>query len=389
MQSLEESLSNEIAGTWYYVDPTDGSNSADGLTLATALKDIQTAYGKCVSGAGDGIRVYSRGTTGAGTTSYLDTPLTWSKWGITVVGISAPTKMSQRSRVSNVVRTTGAITTIAFPSSTTITDSDEGFLTAGFEVGNLIEIDTTSNVNDGQEIITAVTAGTITCGGATFTIEVAGTTLSTTIASYVTHLIEVSGSNNTFINLQMFNSDPNVLGVGALLLTGNRNAFISCHVYGAGHATPAAAAGAYDLRLSGANENTFYGCVFGGNTTERSGLSGNILYGAAGAQNKFVDCEIYCHSAASGKGAIKTEGATSLNGMEVYTRCRFIAWKPNGAPALASAFIGTKPNSGYFLMDACSLFGWAAWDDQAGNDTVYVANSAAVATGAGGIATTV
>ncbi len=390
MQSMEESLSNEIAGTWYYVDPTDGDNSADGLTKATALKDIQTAYGKCVSGAGDGIRIYSRGITSAGTTSYIDIPLTWSKHGITVIGIAAPTMMSGRARISNKVRTTGAITTIAFSADTiSITDSAEGFITAGFKVGMLIEIDTTSNTNDGQEIITAVTAGTITCSGATFTEETAVTAGSTTIASYITHLIEVSGNNNTFINLHMASYDPNVLAVGSLLLSGNRNAFIQLHVVGAAHATPAAATGAYDLRLNGANENTFYGCVFGANQIPRTAANGNILYGAAGSQNKFIDCEIYCQSNTAGKGAIKTEGATSLNGMEVYTRCRFIAWKPNGAPSLTSAFIGTKPNSGYFLMDACSLFGWAAWDSVAGNDTVYVANSAAVAAGAGGIATSV
>jgi hypothetical protein len=40
-------------------------------------------------------------------------------------------------------------------------------------------------------------------------------------------------------------------------------------------------------------------------------------------------------------------------------------------------------------MDCCSLVGWAAWDSVGGNDMVYVANSAAVAAGAGGIATTV
>ncbi len=390
MQSMEESLSNEIAGTWYYVDPTDGDNSADGLSLATALKDIQTAYGKCVSGAGDGIRVYSRGTTVGGTSSLLDTPLTWSKWGITVIGIAAPTRMSQRARISNVNRTTGSITTIAFSADTiSITDSAEGFLTAGFEVGNLIEIDTNSNTNDGQEIITAVTAGTITCSGATFTEETAVTAGATVIDTYMTHMIEVSGSNNLFINLHILNEDSNVLSVGAVKVTGNRNAFINIHMYGAVHATPAVATGAYDLEIDSGEENSFYGCVFGSDTIPRAGASAHIRFDGGALRNVFEGCEIRSYSATAGHGAIMSVDATAFSGIQVFRDCRFLNWNENGIVNLDSAFIGTKPNSGAILIDGCSLVGWTAWDSVAGNDMVYVANAAAVATGAGGIATVV
>jgi hypothetical protein len=78
-----------------------GSSGNSGESIYAPLDSIATAYGKCTSGAGDGIILWSYGTTTAATTSYLTSALTWSKHGITTVGICAPTMMSQRARVAN------------------------------------------------------------------------------------------------------------------------------------------------------------------------------------------------------------------------------------------------------------------------------------------------
>lgn len=90
-----------IAGQWFFVDPTSGSSGASGLDPVNAVDSIVTAYGLCTSGAGDGICLISRGVTTAGTTSYLTAALDWTKWGITVFGVCAPTRFSQRSRIAN------------------------------------------------------------------------------------------------------------------------------------------------------------------------------------------------------------------------------------------------------------------------------------------------
>jgi len=89
-----------ILGQWYFVDPTNGSALSNGKSPNAALDSIETAYGKCTSGAGDGICVFSAGTTSAGTTSYLTDTITWSKHGITVYGVAAPTFYNMRARVS-------------------------------------------------------------------------------------------------------------------------------------------------------------------------------------------------------------------------------------------------------------------------------------------------
>jgi hypothetical protein len=87
-----------IRGTWYYVDGDDGADTRSGKTPALAVKTISTAYGKCVTGRGDGIVLLSRTISG---TSYSVTEtarLTWAKYGITVFGVAAPNGYFGRAR---------------------------------------------------------------------------------------------------------------------------------------------------------------------------------------------------------------------------------------------------------------------------------------------------
>jgi len=91
-----------IRGTWYFVDPYAGSDTGrTGKSLAQAFATLTKAYTACTSGRGDGIAVYSGGITTANTSTYLSAVLDWTKWGITVVGICAPTRMAQRARIAN------------------------------------------------------------------------------------------------------------------------------------------------------------------------------------------------------------------------------------------------------------------------------------------------
>lgn len=379
-----------IRGEWYYVDPTSGNNTSGDGSSTHPFADVQTAYAACSSGAGDGIVLLSRGTgTASQTTSYLDQPLVWSKHGITTIGVSSGTRLYGRARIANVARTTGALTTIAFPTATTITDSANGFITAGFEVGNVLRVTTTEGTNSGTgHTITAVTAGVITCAASTFTVQTAATAGESTINSYNAEMIIVSGSNNAFYNIHVGNFSSDAAALGCLKVTGHRNNFVNCHFIGAGHAAPAAETGAYDLELNAGQENTFERCTFGTDTIIRAAANGNIRFDTNVWRSRFYECEVLCYSETAGKGAILSVDATALEGIQVFRDCQFLLWNTNGIGTSTSAFIGTKPTSGAILMDNCSLVGWAAWDSVGGNDMVYVVNSDATASGAGGIATT-
>ncbi|RDE12125.1 MAG: hypothetical protein C4K49_10610 [Candidatus Thorarchaeota archaeon] len=392
LDSFEGFLPSMVRGTWYFVDPTAGDNAADGLTPDTAVKDIVAAYAKCVDGAGDGIVLMSAGTTSAGTTSYLKQTLTWAKSGITVLGLASGTRRASRARIAS-KEITSSGTTFA-QAANAITRETGSFVTDGWVVGMKGYIADSGSNNGATFTVTSVDALSLGVSE-TLNVQTKAQTVSCVLTSYLPSDITVSGSNNAFFNVSIGNYGSQVGSLGGVKVTGARNYFDRVHMLGACHATPAAQTGAYDLDLGdGGEENTFERCTFGSNTIIRAAANGNISFSGSSAatapdRNAFYDCDILSYSDTAGKGAIISNGATSMQGVTVFARCRFMNWNDNGIGALTSAFIGTKPTSGAILIDACSLVGWSAWDSVAGNDMVYVANSAAVASGGGGIATTV
>jgi len=379
-----QDLYSPVRGTVLYVDPYGAGTN----TVASRKDPVDNLYdihsnSLVTSGQGDRIIVYSGGTTSAHTTSYMDIELPWAYHNTRISGIAAPTRQFGRARVSNKERTTGAITTIAFPTTTTITDSAEGFLTAGFAVGQTILIDTTSNTNDGTATITAVTAGTITCSGSTFTPEDAATAGSTTIISYQANLMTISGDNNLIENMHFANYGTSTNSVGAVKVTGNRNCFIGCHFYGMGHATAAANASGYDVLLDGAEETTFINCTFGSDTIIRAAANGNLLLDGGVWRARFYNCEFYSYSATAGKGAVKSADATAFSGIQLFKDCVFLNWNPNGIAAIDDVFIGTDATSGDCVVIGGGSAGYTGW-----GAATYIGLPTFAASGAGGIATT-
>jgi hypothetical protein len=324
----------------------------------------------------------SAGTTTAETTSYLKKPLTWSKSGITVVGLAAPVRMYGRARIANTVITSASMTDCS-QGVHTIDRLTGSFLTDGWEVGMTGKIVDSGANNGATFTVTGVTALSITVSE-TLTEQAATATVSTTITNYLVNLITVSGSNNAFYNVHAGNFSADALSVGGIKVTGNRNYFGNSHFIGAGHATPGATTGAYDLEINGGQENTFERSVFGTDTILRAAANGNIRIDGGVWRTWFVDCDIMSNSATSGKGAVMFVDADCCSGVQTFTRTRFINWNDNGISDSTAAFIGTGPTSGAALIDNCVLLGYAAWD---ATGKVYVGNSAYVASGAGGIAT--
>jgi len=375
-----------IRGTWYFVDPTSGSAGNNGLSPGGAFSSVKDAYEACADGAGDGIVLMSAGTTSAATTSYLKKTLTWAKSGITVIGLAAPTRMYGRARIANVEVTTPANTTIAHAAHA-ITRETGSFLADGWEVGMTgVTVDSGSN-NGASFTIEAVSALSMTITE-TFNVQAKASVGSCVMTSYVDDLVAVSGSNNLFENVHIGNWSSHAKSLGGLKVSGNRNAFIGCHIVGAGHATPGAVTTARSLLIDGAQETTFERCTIGTDTVLKAAANAEIVFDGGAWRTAFYDCDVICYSATAGKGAIKSMDATALSGIHKFTRCRFSMWNENGMTSDDdgdSLFIGTAPTSGAIWMDASSELGWAAWDATAGNDRVYTSNGA-VHAATGGIA---
>lgn len=314
-----------IIGTYYHVCPGNasilnyqgnqvvGNNGNDGLTPETPLADANEAYTRCTSGAGDGIVLWSYGTTTAATSTYLSAGITWSKHGITMVGVCAPGATTHRSRITNAS--------------------------------------------------TALTLAT---------------------------LLNVTGNNNTFLNLFVGNYGSGAAALGGVDVSGSRNYFGNCHLVGAGHTTPAQLTGSYSLQLTGAKENTFERCVIGLDTVDQDGsqaATGVVKFASDCQTNFFRECTVlsYWSYANAICGAIHNVGAgDGITRHQYWINCRFANFKlgliTTNPPA--SLVVGTAPNNGvHWMTGSTAMLGYAAYDSVIANDRVFVSVPASNATG--------
>ncbi len=89
-----------IHGTWYFVNPQDGSDNRSGRSPDLAFDGVEAAYTAVDTDKGDGICLLSQGDSTADTTSYLTAAITWAKNNITMCGVAAPTRYAGRARIS-------------------------------------------------------------------------------------------------------------------------------------------------------------------------------------------------------------------------------------------------------------------------------------------------
>lgn len=97
-----------LTGTWYFLDPATGSDGNDGLSPESPLSTLAFAYTKTKDGNNDVIVLIGDGTTAA--TARLSAQLVWAKNATHLIGVTAPSMVAQRARISTAV---GATTNIA------------------------------------------------------------------------------------------------------------------------------------------------------------------------------------------------------------------------------------------------------------------------------------
>jgi hypothetical protein len=347
-----------IKGNWYFVDPKNGTAAAGG-TADCPVNNIKLAYDLCSDGAGDGIVLLSGGTTSAHTTSYLTQLLTWSKSAITVVGVAAPVSMGGRARVANkTVTTTATLTAVA---DTSISRAAGSFVTDGWVAGMKF----ISNVNAAAVTVDTVSALVMTVTG-TLTVGE-----HTSITSVMPNLINVSGSNNSFYNVQLYNGGTNALEIGGTIVSGERNYFANCHIMGGVGA--ATSANNNSLTLTG-SECNFEGCTIGTNTfAQGNNAAAEVILSGAVKRNKFIDCEIVGYvSAGTAHGAVKSVG-TSGGMSTVFKNCLFNYAVSTTTPAAAHLVSGS--NDPIILM-GCAAAKVTAWGTYAYSSMVAPAASA-------------
>lgn len=355
-----------IRGQWFFVDPTGGASTSDGRTIDSAVDAMKSAYDK--AGDGDGIVLLSYGATSAATTSYLTQKLAWTKNGITVVGIGAPIGMFGRARVANkTITTTASLTAVA---NTSISRATGSFVADGWVAGMKF----ITNVDSAAITVVSVSALVITVTG-TLTVGA-----HTSMTSIMTDLIEVSGSNNRFYNVNFWNGGTNALEIGGAIVSGHRNYFSKCHFVGGAGAT--AAATHYSLKWDACQENVFDDCTMGTDTVDRGDNADVELWiSGACARNRMNKPEFLSYvSAGTAHGAVKLDGTSGGRGT-IFVDPIFNSLTSVTTPA--AIFLTNGSNDKIGLVNP-SIFNFTA---VGATGLVYSTGVTPTASGAGGIAT--
>ena len=298
-----------------------GSSSNSGENIAAPLDSIATAYTKCTSGAGDGIILWSYGTTTAMCSSYLSSAMTWSKHGITTVGIGSPTTSGQRARVANASTATGLANLI------TVTGNNNQFINTQFlQAGSA--------------------AGALGC-------------------------VDVTGLRNTFVNCDMQN-----VGAASVLLTGHYtlqmngpaedNAFYHCTI----GQTSTDEDGSYvvtgTIKLTGIS----------------GGASGNVQ---SNVFERCRIKSYYSYAASTSGLIHMVGSGDSIDRDQFFRDCSFVNFKlsaPMTTPP-AAMVVGTAPNNGVICLEGQTFMkGYTAYA-AASYGRVFIASGPTAGTAGG------
>lgn len=94
-------------GNVWHVKPGSGADGQDGKTAATAVATLSKALSLATADQNDIILLYSEDNSASGTTDYQSSTLTWNKDGVHLIGVTAPTAVSQRARIAQLSTATG------------------------------------------------------------------------------------------------------------------------------------------------------------------------------------------------------------------------------------------------------------------------------------------
>jgi hypothetical protein len=154
-------------------------------------------------------------------------------------------------------------------------------------------------------------------------------------AADLTSVITVSGTGCLFANLKITNLGDADTDQGTLLVSGGRNAFINVMVGGMGHATPAARAGSYSVKVTG-EENYFERCTIGLTTIVRAAANAELWI--TGIRTRVVDCDIRSNSVTAGKFLVKIDNTAGDMRDTIFQDVLFYNYATNWAAKIDNAF---------------------------------------------------
>lgn len=193
------------------------------------------------------------------------------------------------------------------------------------------------------------------------------------------YIVDFQGSGCIVKNIQFFQGNDAASDSGAVIVSGSRNHFLNCFFAGMGHATAAARAGSYSLKVTGA-ENAFERCTVGLASMLRAAANAELWLTGECNRNKFIDSEIVSWSVTAGKFLVKLD-ASAVPYTLTFRNCIFNNLNSNNGASgtvLTNAMSDAATPFHQIIVHNCVGCGFTGWAD-----TVTYLFSAAPAPNAG------
>lgn len=182
-------------------------------------------------------------------------------------------------------------------------------------------------------------------------------------------LLTISGSGNTFLNLQFGTFvDNNIL----VTVSGSRNYFGSVHFAGIGDDTAGDDTAARSLVLSGAGECRFVDCTVGLDTVTRSVANASLELTGSCDRNRFENCLFPMFADNAGALFIKATTGNCYQRFVIFDGCIFLNAVDGSSTTITAGISNGGTGNGTVFMRDCWMRG--ATDMCNTYTNVYVTN---------------
>ncbi len=192
------------------------------------------------------------------------------------------------------------------------------------------------------------------------------TRLVGTTAVDSSYIVDFQGNGCIVKNIQFFQGNDAAADSGAVIVSGSRNHFVNCFFAGMGHATAAARAGSYSLKVTGA-ENCFERSTIGLASMCRTAANSELWLTGECNRNQFRDCDIVSWSVTAGKFLVKLD-ASAVPYTLTFRDCIFSNLNSNNGASgtvLTDAITDSASAMHHIYLHNCLGEGFTGWADTA------------------------
>jgi len=170
--------------------------------------------------------------------------------------------------------------------------------------------------------------------------------------------LTISENGCLFKNLTFFGSTDID---STVTLTGDYNSFIGVDFKGNSNATSIASTPWRALTITGADENYFGGCAFGGDTYTRSAANASLEFTGGSARNVFEDCIFPIHTDDATAVFVLADSAADIDRFAWFKNCMFHNAVYSASTTMTVGMTIHAAVGGSVILDGCSILGATDW----------------------------